>query len=172
MDSVEKKHGFDSEEMKALWKKMDQQDSINLKKVTTILDEHGWLGPGVVGEDGNATLFLVIQHADLTTQEKYLPLMRQAVQQGKAHPADLALLEDRVALGQGRKQIYGSQLGRDEKTGQYYVQPLEDPEHVDERRSAVGLNPLAEYVLQWGIKWDVEAYKRQEEAQTKQPPKN
>ncbi len=42
----------------------------------------------------------------------------------------------------------------------YYVQPLEDPDNVDKRRAQVGLQPLAEYVSQWQIKWDVEQYKK------------
>jgi hypothetical protein len=30
---------------------------------------------------------------------------------------------------------------------------------VDERRRAVGLEPLADYVSNWDIIWDVKAYK-------------
>jgi hypothetical protein len=41
-------------------------------------------------------LFLVIQHSDSTTQEKYLPLLKQAVKDNRAFGHDLALLEDRV----------------------------------------------------------------------------
>ena len=110
--------------------------------------------------NGNSTLFLVIQHADIATQEHYLPMMREAVTNGDAFGSDLALLEDRVALRQGKRQIYGSQIGR-ENTGEFYVSPLDDPDHVDERRAAVGLEPLANYVANWDIKWDVEAYKNQ-----------
>jgi len=86
--------------------------------------------------------------------------MREAVKHGKAQASNLALLEDRVALGQGKKQIYGSQIGRDPETQLYYVSPLEDPDNVDKRREAVGLQPLAEYVSRWQIKWDVEQYKK------------
>jgi hypothetical protein len=105
-------------------------------------------------------LFLVIQHADQKTQEKYLPMMRAAVKNGKAQGSSLALLEDRVALGQGKRQIYGSQIGRDPDTQLYYVSPLEDPDNVDKRRAEVGLGTLAEYVNRWQIKWDVEQYKK------------
>ena len=86
-------------------------------------------------------------------------MMRAAVAKGDAEPADLALLEDRVALGEGKRQIYGSQIGRDPDTGEFYVSPLEDPDHVDERRRAVGLEPIADYVSNWDIIWDVKAYK-------------
>src|ERR1700690_3243679 len=40
-------------------------DSIIVTVVTEIIDKNGWLGVDIVGYLGNATLFLVIQHADL-----------------------------------------------------------------------------------------------------------
>ncbi len=160
IEPIEKKFGWKSNEMKALWKIMREKDSVNLLKVKAILKQNGWLGTDVVGEHGSTTLFLVIQHADQITQEKYLPMMREAVENKKAKGRELALLEDRVALRQGKKQIYGSQIGRDIETNHYYVLPLEDPENVDTRRSKVGLEPLALYAMNWQIKWDVEQYKK------------
>ena len=156
---IEKQYGYDSPELKAHWKMINEKDSLNLIVVSRILDQRGWLGADVISEVGNSTLFLVIQHSDQKTQEKYLPMMREAVKNNKARGSSLALLEDRVALGQGKKQIYGSQIGRG-PNGERYVLPLEDPDHVDERRATVGLPSLAEYVTNWGITWDVEQYKK------------
>ena len=95
VETTEHKWGFQSPQMKALWAKINSNDSLNLLVVKRILDTRGWLGAAVVGQQGNATLFLVIQHADVKTQEHYLPMMRQAVLDGKAQPDNLALLEDR-----------------------------------------------------------------------------
>lgn len=161
ISEVEKEFGRNSEEMKAHWALIQKKDSINLIKVQEILDERGWLGPDVIGGKGNMTLFLVIQHADLEVQEKYLPMMRDAVKKGNARPSSLALLEDRVALRNGEKQIYGSQIGRNPETGEYYVSPLKDPLNVDKRRAEVGLPPLQDYVSNWGIEWDAEEYKEE-----------
>lgn len=160
IDEIEKKYGWKSPEMDAQWKIIIENDSINLIKVKAILDTYGWLGADVIGSTGNSTLFLVIQHSNLPTQEKYLPLMREAVKKGKAFGGNLALLEDRVALGQGKRQIYGSQISRNPDTKMHYVRPLEDPENVDKRRAEVGLPPLAEYVARWQIQWDAEQYKK------------
>ncbi|MDT0295052.1 hypothetical protein RLT85_10430 [Mesonia ostreae] len=143
---VEAEFGRDSKEMKAHWAKIIEKDSINLIKIQNILDERGWLGSDVIGRQGNSTLFLVIQHSDLEIQEKYLPMMRDAVDEGNARASSLALLEDRVALRKGEKQIYGSQIGRDPETGEFYVSPLIDPENVDKRRAKVGLGSIADYV--------------------------
>lgn len=164
---VQDKYGRDSPETQALWKTINYHDSINLLKVTAILDEKGWVGPDKIGSQANQTLFLVIQHSNLATQQKYLPMMREAVKNKNASGSSLALLEDRVALGEGRKQLYGSQIGMNRETGKYYVLPLEDPDHVDERRAAVGLGPLADYVMRWEIKWDVAEYKQWLEKQEK-----
>lgn len=139
---------------------MRVQDSIDQVKVCAILDRFGWLGPQMVGEEGNSTFFFVIQHADLPIQIKYLPMLRAAVKDGRAQGRYLALLEDRVNLRQGKKQVYGSQVGWDEKTDWHYMLPLEDPDHVDQRRAAVGLPPLAEYLQNWQMTWNVDQYKK------------
>jgi hypothetical protein len=158
IDSIREKYGADSEEYKELWQIIHLKDSINIIKVKKILDERGWLGADVVGSQGNTTLFLVIQHSSKGTREQYLPMMREAVKNGNARASDLALLEDRVALGKGEKQIYGSQIGT--KKDEYYVRPLIDPDNVDKRRAEVELPPIQLYVSNWGITWDVEEYKK------------
>ncbi len=171
ISEIEEKYGRDSQEMMAHWKLIQITDSINLAKVKHILDERGWLGPNVVGDRGNTALFLVIQHSDIETQLTYLPMMREAVTKGDAQPGRLALLEDRVAIRQGNRQIYGSQIGRDQETGAHYVFPLIDPEKVNTRRAEVGFGPIEEYVSNWNMTWYVEKQKErtaQIEAQEKE----
>ena len=155
IDSVQKKYGSSSKEMDALWKVMGDKDSVNLIKVETILNLYGWLGADAVGPVGNMTLYLVIQHAGKETRAKYLPMMRDAVKEGRAEAADLALMEDRVALEAGNKQLYGSQLAQDTKTGKYSFRPIEDEPNVDTRRAAMGLEPLEYYAQQWGMVYKV-----------------
>lgn len=145
----------DNIEIIALSETITEKDSINLFKIEKILNEYGWLGADVIGEQGNNTLFLVIQHSDLVTQVKYLPLMREAVKLGNAQGKDLALLEDRVAMKQGKRQVYGSQIKKDYDTGESYVWPLIEPEKVNERRAKVGLKPIEDYIEGLGMTWDV-----------------
>lgn len=160
---IEKKFGRNSDEIKSTWEAIAEKDSLNLIKIQKILDERGWLGQDIIGRQGNMTLFLVIQHSDLEIQEKYLPMMREAVEKGNAESRNLALLEDRVALGKGEKQIYGSQIGRNQETGEFYVKPIDNPENVDIRREKVGLGTLADYVSDYNITWDVEKHKTMSE---------
>ena len=154
-----KKYGFNSKEVKARWKIINYKDSINILKVSSILDTYGWLGADIVGNQGNLALFLAVQHTSLKTQEKYLPLMREAVNKGNANGRDLALLEDRVAMRQEKKQVYGTQIRMD-KDGGYFLFPIEDPDNVDKRRALVGLEPLADYLSNWKLTWNIEQYKK------------
>jgi hypothetical protein len=160
LDDTVQRYGGGSKEVKVLYGQMQVKDSINQVKVGAILDKYGWLGPDVVGEEGNGNLFFVIQHAELPMQVKYLPMLRAAVKNGWAKTRHLALLEDRVALRQGKRQTYGSQVGWDMRTNRHFMLPLEDPDHVDQRRAAVGLPPLSEYLQNWQMTWDAEQYKK------------
>ncbi|AUC15866.1 hypothetical protein BTO06_12205 [Tenacibaculum sp. SZ-18] len=164
---IEEKYGRDSDEMKKHWELINEKDAINLIKVQKILDERGWLSSKIIGNQGNSTLFLVIQHSPLKVQERYLPMMREAVKNGNARASSLALLEDRVSLRKGGKQIYGSQIGRDQETGEYFVLPLIDPENVDKRRAKVGLGPIEGYISNWNITWDIKKHIKKTEKAVK-----
>lgn len=158
LNKLEDEYGPESKEVKLLWDTLAQTDSLNYLKIATLLDTYGWLGEDVLGYQGNSLLFLVIQHSPIAAQEKYLPMMRDAVAKGNAQASSLALLEDRIALRRGKKQLYGSQIIRDKEKQRYYVAPLEDPENVDKRRAAVGLQPIIHYARGFGIAWDIDKY--------------
>ena len=73
--------------------------------------------------------------------------MKEAVKKGNAKSkGSLALLIDRIEIREGRKQIYGSQIGINQSNNTYYVLPLTDPENVDKRRTEVSLDPISNYV--------------------------
>lgn len=152
-EEIEKKYKQESKEFQAFGREWFKIDSVNTLKVIAILDKYGWLGADEIGSQGNTTLWLVIQHSDIKIQEKYLPMMRKALKDGKANPADLALLEDRILIRHGKKQIYGSQLEMDTITGKYKLAPIDDEPNVNKRRAEVGLEPLEEYAKNWAIKY-------------------
>ena len=82
-------------------------------------------------------------------------MMKEAANHGEASWSYLALLIDRVNLGEGKKQIYGSQINQHED-GSFYVMDLLEPEYVNQRRRKVGLGPIEDYVRKWEIEWNVE----------------
>lgn len=134
-----------------VWKKIRLDDSLNLIVVSKILDKYGWLSSEAVGSEGNATLFLVIQHADLKTQEKYLPMIKEAVANYKASPSELALLIDRIEMRNNRPQIYGSQM--ETVDGKIRVYKMIDPKNVNKRRAEMGLDSIEAYVRHWNIEY-------------------
>jgi len=72
-----------------------------------------------------------------------LPLMEHAVRAGEAFAKDYAYLLDRVRMQQGKPQIYGTQFSF-AADGRLVLHPIEDAEHIDERRRSVGLPSMAE----------------------------
>ena len=141
-----------------LMKKIDDNSA---EIVMKIVDTHGWLGADAIGEEANQTLFLAIQHADdLIVQEKYLPLLTDAVKNENAEPWHLAFLTDRILMNQGKKQIYGTQIIKSNNNPENsYVVPLQNPDNVDILRTSIGLDSLKEYLEEEGIEWNLDKYK-------------
>ncbi len=166
INPIVEKYGWESEEYNSLRVQMRKQDSINLIIVENIIETYGWLGADEIGEEGSRTLFFVIQHQSHKVQERYLPVMRKAYNDGNVLGKDLALLEDRVANDNGEKQIYGSQLGID-SNGSYFLLPILDPRNVNERRLEMGLGTIEEYMKLWDLIWDVDKHIATSEARMK-----
>jgi hypothetical protein len=122
----------------------------NAARMTGLIGQYGWLGRHLVGDDGAAAAWRIVQHAigDPKLQRAALPLLREAIAKGDAEPWWAAMLEDRICLFEGRPQTYGTQFDWDDD-GQFGpYPPVADPDGVDARRAAVGLEPLAEKLRQ------------------------
>ena len=144
-NSTIQKYGTNSKQFIDLIKKMNLQDSINMSIVGNIIDKYGWLSKEQTSKEANEALFLVIQHAPLQSQLKYLPIMKRAADEKKARAADYALLVDRTNMYQGKFQIYGSQFNYDNKS-HIHIYPIYKEPYVNKRRKSVGLPPMEEYV--------------------------
>lgn len=159
--NVQKSKGLSSPTTLLIREEMKQIDSINAIKVQQIIDEFGWLGESKISSEANQTLFLTIQHVDdLIVQEKYLPILGQAVKDGNAEAWQFAFLTDRILMNQGKYQIFGTQIIIGEKPEESYIVPLQNPEKVDELRQEVGLESLNDYLKEEGMEWNIEKYKK------------
>lgn len=120
-------------------------DAANLIRLRAIFARHGFPDQAMVGHDGVANAWLLVQHAtaDKTLMDRAVKLARPLMLRGELPRSDYALLVDRVRLHEGKKQVYGSQFTR--ASGHLVMLPLADPAHVDQRRAAMGLMPEAEY---------------------------
>lgn len=148
---IARTHGLDSPEYAEIRARGKAMQDEHTARLVEILEEHGWPVVSEVGEAAAGGAFLLLQHADHYTQKRFLPLLREATAAGEAKPTDLPLLEDRIRMQEGRPQRYGSQLTRG-ADGKPTLWPIEDEAHVDERRAAVGLEPLEDYLRRFGIR--------------------
>jgi hypothetical protein len=156
--ATEAKFGRKSKEMDKLWKNILRQDSLNLITISNLLDSQGWPDKTLIGKRGASTIFLVIQHADKKTQEKYLPMITKAVEDDNLPKRQYAMFYDRLLLRRGEHQIYGTQLAMDDQSKDPYVLPLKDPTNVDNRRLKMGLNTMQENLNRWNLTWNVNDY--------------
>lgn len=118
----------------------------NANRLKEILSEIGWPLISVYGEDIAKATCLLVQHcdADVPFQERCLQLM-YALPDAEILPRERAYLEDRVRVNTGRKQLYGTQV-KWLPDGSFDLREIEDPEGVEARRAAVGMETLAEYL--------------------------
>ena len=142
--------------------RMQQLHSRNAEGLLAIIRQHGWPGHSLVGRDGAEAAWLIAQHAvaEPDVQRQALVLIREAAQRGEAQLWQAAMLEDRVRMLEGRRQLYGTQFDWDEDGEMSPYPEIEDAGGVDERRRAVGLGPLREDIMR----------KRAETEQTRERP--
>jgi uncharacterized protein DUF6624 len=145
LPSINEKFGVNSPEQKYFWSLIDQQDSINELEITKIIDDYGWLGVNKIGEKANQCIWLVIQHAPLKSQEKYLPHLKVSVEKGESDGWYLAFLEDRILMRKGEKQFYGSQAVYNKETGKSHIYQISDVDNVNIRRKKLGMESMEEY---------------------------
>jgi hypothetical protein len=114
-----------------------------------ILRQYGYPGIRQVGEKSASNFWLLVQHADAHPdfQRQVLKLMLSEVQRKNAFPANYAYLTDQVAINTGQPEEYGTQV---EYTGpglgKAVPKSLRDPTHVNQRRAAIGMEPLENYL--------------------------
>lgn len=115
-------------------------DTAIMSRLRTLAATRGsaWPTRSVVGASGVRAVWILAQ-GDTALQRVALHRMMESGPD-EALPADVAVLEDRVRLQSGRKQLYGSQLRL--VNGRLTPAPIEDSTHVDMRRDAAGLPPL------------------------------
>lgn len=126
---------------------LDSVDQANQKFVFAILDSMGW--PSGLSSVANQAIFLVIDHAKLEDQKKYLSLVKEQSNNGTLEKSAYATLYDRILMHSGKKQIYGTQTilqNRDQEGEVLLIWPIQDAERIDSLRKSVNLPPLDDYV--------------------------
>jgi len=117
----------------------------NAARMAVIMEEYGWPGNHLVGKEGAWEAWLIAQHAigNPPFMRHCLSLLKQAAASIGVMPWRAAFLEDRIRMYEGKPQIYGTQF-QPNQNGQFEPYPIENPESVNDRRLAVGLNSIEE----------------------------
>lgn len=136
----------------------DTLDFRNTEKMKEIVGEIGWPTVSKVGKEASDMAWLLVQHADhdIEFQKECLRLMKEQAE-GEVSKPNIAYLEDRILVNEGRPQLYGTQFHKIKKydgDAEYVPRPIQDPDLVDQRREAMGMASLEE-----GTKSFLEKYK-------------
>jgi hypothetical protein len=115
-------------------------------RLEEIFQKYGYPGFNLIGEDGEKSYWLMVQHCDFDPQFQSIVLkaLEIEVKKNNADKRNFGLLTDRVRLNRGEKQIYGTQVIY--KNYQAVPKPLEDSVNVNKRRKELGFEPIEEYL--------------------------
>ena len=142
--SKKEKSAYNEETIEKRW---EEADKINEVKAKAIINKYGYPGYDLVGESSD-DFWAIIQHCDddVPFQERVLVLMKKQVDKNNASKVKYAYLTDRVLVNKDQKQIYGTQLQRNNKTGKFSPFPLKYPNTVNKLRKEMGLEPVEDYI--------------------------
>lgn len=137
----------DTTSLKFIQYKLKTTDSLNYFNLKQIFQTYGFPNYDLVGEKASTNFWLMIQHQDAHPefQEEVLVKMKDEADTGKASLSNYAYLIDRVKVNTGKLQIYGTQMRLNAAQTSYEPQPVMEPEKLNERRKAVGLESIESY---------------------------
>jgi len=127
-------------------KKLDAGlDRKNTARLQEIILDIGWPTIQKVGKEASHAAWLIVQHAvhDIEFQKQCLALLRK-LPEHHFQKSEIAYLEDRINVTDGKNQRYGTQFYTDQN-GALKPRPIDDVSNLDTRRCAMGLEPFADY---------------------------
>lgn len=119
-------------------------DAKNGPEVLHIFGQHGWVTNSLAGKGAAHDFWLLVQHQTPEIQRRLLPALEQAAKTGNASMSDYAYLYDRVQVGLGKPQHWGSQTKC--KGRKPVLAPVDDPAGLDTRRKELFMLPIGEYL--------------------------
>jgi hypothetical protein len=120
-------------------------DSLNVVFIEKVFSQYGYPGKTLVDTPANESAWYIIQHSKKISE--YIPIMKKAADQNELPYHLYAMMLDRDLMNQGKEQIYGTQGGQKalkNGKGGYYIWPIHDVAHVNERRKKAGFNSTVE----------------------------
>lgn len=124
---------------------MEEVHVINSKKLDQIINEFGFPTKSKVGEESATAAWTIVMHSisNPPFMKRILALLKSPHYRDEVEPKELAYLEDRVRVFEGKPQIFGTQFDWDENN-LLSPYPIENLELVNELRQKLGLRPIEE----------------------------
>jgi hypothetical protein len=114
-------------------------DRSNLATMMGLRPADGWFTISGYGKEATDAAFHIVEHGSLSAQKSALQSMAGLVARREVDTAQYAALYDRVQVGQGKPQRFGTQFQCvDHKPLPY---PLEDEAKVEALRTAMKISP-------------------------------
>lgn len=141
-----------ADSLMAAYARMQAVDAENQRVVSDLLGR-GW--PEGLPDEANETIWLVIDHAGLGMQKRWMPLIQKQAEAGRISKSSYATLLDRMLMREKRPQRYGTQTvsvsrmiegDSTRMERQCWLWPVENPDRLDSLRDAMGLIPVAVYL--------------------------
>lgn len=132
-----------------LWQEINAADSLHILRLQELIAQYGFPTYNNVGHQGVNDAALIAQHADPDFLHRFLEQAKPAAADGDFDLTWIAYMTDRDLVHQGKPQLYGTQLLTQD--GITAFEPIEDIEHLDERRANMGLGPIADYMKLYGM---------------------
>jgi hypothetical protein len=129
---------------KVSFKKMAAIDRRHTPEILRVHAKYGWPGVPLVGSDASHDYWLLVQHQTPEVQRKILPDLERAANSGEASKSDYAYLYDRVQVGLGKPQRFGTQVKC--VGGKPVLDAVEDPGGLDRRRQELMMMPVDRYL--------------------------
>ena len=128
----------------SVWRVIHRVDSANLIEFKQLIAERGFPTLSRVGYKCCDLASLIAQHQPPEFLHWYLEQAKAAADTGDFDLTWIAYMTDRDLEHQGKPQLYGTQFhGQDGITA---LSPIEDIEHLNERRERVHLGPIEKYI--------------------------
>lgn len=120
-------------------------DRDNIEWLRRLIGTTGLPTATEVGESGVHLTFVLLQHAGSAPdlQQQALPVLTERYKAGELPATDLARLVDRILVGQGKPQRFGTQF--DWLSGKFALPDAARVAEIDVNRRQLGLMPLADY---------------------------
>jgi hypothetical protein len=124
--------------------RMEAVDTKNRPEVLRIFERYGWVTNSLAGKDAAHDFWLLVQHQTPEIQQRFLPALEKAARDGNASMSDDAYLYDRVQMGLGKPQHWGSAAKCE--NGKPVLYPVDDPAGLEARRKELFLMSIREYL--------------------------